>query len=279
MDMDYIIGFAIIIGYIFIGYLITKLIRKWTLHLNFYPRILTLSFSYTLIFGIGFVGGGNDAVGFAFPFPVGLTGVLDILYWVPWKIFINGFLIPLAFWWLILFIAMLVKAKTSVLLLLVSLTINCFGQSDERINSIRKIVEQLNKDTTYTTKTLDNEQWMEHTTDGGGQLTGYFKNGQLVKVVKWVGLSSCVTNFEYYLQNNSLIFVYGQEKVVQYVDSIASFDWSKQTLGMECRFYFDNGKLIQSKFTEQTRCSNPPSDTQAPDLLADSKRYLTLLKK
>src|SRR5690348_3716393 len=114
MDFDYIIGPAIIIGYIFIGYWITKFIRKWTRQLNFYPKLLTLSLSYTMIFGIGIVGGGNDAVGFAFPFPVILTGLFDIWHWVPWKIFINGFLIPLTFWWLIIFIAMLVKEKTKI---------------------------------------------------------------------------------------------------------------------------------------------------------------------
>lgn len=159
------------------------------------------------------------------------------------------------------------------------LTTFVFGQSGDKVEQIRKTVEQINSDTTYTTKTLDNEQFLECMIDGGGQLTGYFKNGQLVKFWVRVGLSSCVTNYEYYLQDNILIFVYGQEKVFAYVDSTGSFDYTTQTLGMECRFYFDNGKLMKSKFTGQTRCSNPPSDTQAPELLADSRRYLELLKK
>lgn len=169
--------------------------------------------------------------------------------------------------------------KTIWTLTFLSLTTFLFGQSDDKIVQIRKAVEQINNDTTYTTKTLDNEHFLEHTTDGGGQLTGYFKNGQLVKVWRQVGLSSCVTNYEYYFQDDILLFVYGQEQVFAYVDSTGSFDYTTQTLGMECRFYFDDGKLIASKFTGQTRCSNEPSDTQAPDLLAESKRYSELLKK
>lgn len=154
-----------------------------------------------------------------------------------------------------------------------------FAQTDEKVNAIRKIVEQINKDTTYTTKTLDNLQWMEQMADGGGQLTGYFKNGLLVKIVERVGFSSCVTTFEYYMQNNSLLFVYGQEKVFKYDDSISTFNSNIQTIGMECRFYFDNNKLVQSKLTGQTRCSQQPSDADATNLLADCKKYIEQLKK
>ena len=56
-----------------------------------------------------------------------------------------------------------------------------FGQTHSRVNSVRQWVEKINNDTLYTVKKLENEQWMEQMTDGGGELTGYFKDGQLVK--------------------------------------------------------------------------------------------------
>ena len=89
--------------------------------------------------------------------------------------------------------------RTTLTLALLFLTTFLFGQSGDKVEQIRKSVEQINQDTAYTTKILDNEQFLEHMTDGGGQLTGYFKNGQLVKVLERVGLSSCVTTYEYYL--------------------------------------------------------------------------------
>jgi hypothetical protein len=169
--------------------------------------------------------------------------------------------------------------RTHILILaLVFLTTLLFGQSGDKVEQVRKAVEEINRAST-TTKTLENGQFMEHMTDGGGKLTGYFKNGELVKVLEWVGLSSCVTNYEYYIRDGNLIFVYGQEKIFPYVDSTATFDYSTQTVSMECKFYFDNDKLIKSKFTGQPRCSNEPSDAHAPDLLDTSKRYLELLKK
>src|SRR6187551_1270780 len=68
-----------------------------------------------------------------------------------------------------------------------------FAQTDSlKIEKIRKTVQNINKDTTYTIKTLKGEEFIEpnQMPDGGGQLIGYFKNGQLVKIDEFIGLSS-----------------------------------------------------------------------------------------
>lgn len=153
-----------------------------------------------------------------------------------------------------------------------------FGQSNDTVKHIREIVEQINTDTAYTTRTIEGDQWMEHTTDGGGYLTGYFKQGQLVKIVELVGLSSCTLIYEYYFQDDNLIFVYGQEKNFEYVDSLASFDYTTQTLAMEFRFYFESNNLIKSKITQRSKRAMAVSETQALELLAESKRFQQLLK-
>jgi len=164
---------------------------------------------------------------------------------------------------------------TLTLLLFCTLT---FAQTDRAINKIRKAVEQINKDTGYTTKTLDNEQFLEHMTDGGGKLTGYFKNGKLVKIVEWVGFSFCVNISEYYLKDNKLIFAYTQGSQFSYVDSLAGFDYDKLALTMECRYYFENGKMIKSILNGSTMCSGKPSDSWAKQYQDECLRYLKLLK-
>jgi hypothetical protein len=154
-----------------------------------------------------------------------------------------------------------------------------FGQTHARVNSVRQWVEKINNDTLYTVKKLENEQWMEQMTDGGGELTGYFKDGQLVKIVEWVGLSSCISIYEYYFHNNSLIFVYGEEKDFKYNDSTATFDANKQTVAMECRYYFDNDKLIRAQFIGSPRCGTQPTEADAPHLIAESKQFAAQLEK
>jgi hypothetical protein len=59
-----------------------------------------------MIFGVGIAGGGGDP-GFALPFPIILTGLFDILMWVEMRILMRGFIIPLFFWWAVIFIIML----------------------------------------------------------------------------------------------------------------------------------------------------------------------------
>jgi len=115
--------------------------------------------------------------------------------------------------------------------------------------------------------------------DGGGHVIGYFKNGQLVKMDEFIGLSSCVNITTYYLQDNKLIFVYTQGKEFQYVDSIATFNSNIQTVTMECRFYFDNGKMIKSILKGATRCGGQPLDSWAKTDQDECVRYINLFKK
>jgi hypothetical protein len=166
---------------------------------------------------------------------------------------------------------------TLTLLLFSSFT---FAQTDHpNINKIRKIVEQINKDSACTIKKLDNDEFLEHMTDEGGQLTGYFKNGQLVKIIEWIGLSSCADLTEYYLQDNKLIFTYTKGSEYSYSDSLGTFDRSMLNTTMECRFYFDNHKIIKMIFKGSTRCGGQPTVDLAKKYLDECSRYTKLLTK
>ena len=153
-----------------------------------------------------------------------------------------------------------------------------FAQTDRAVNKIRKAVEQINKYTGYTTKTLENEQFLEQMTDGGGHLTGYFKDGKLVKIVEWVGLSICVNTTEYYLQDNELIFVHAHGSQPPYIDSLAAFDYGKLALTMECRYYFKDSKMIASILHGSTICSGQPSNSWAKQYQDECLSYSKLLE-
>jgi hypothetical protein len=151
-------------------------------------------------------------------------------------------------------------------------------ENNTGVENIRHIVEQVNQDSEYVKRVLNNEEFMEEATDGGGELTGYFKNGHLVKIMEWIGLSSCISVTEYYIQSHKLIFAYTQEKDFAYNANLNSFDSQKQVVTMECRFYFENDKLIKNIIKGESRCGGMPSKDWAKNYLDDCSRYEKLLK-
>lgn len=156
---------------------------------------------------------------------------------------------------------------------------SAYSQAEDKVRLIRFAVDRINGDTSYFKKTLVSEQFLEHITDGGGELTGYFKNGTLMKLVEWVGLSSCISICEYYFENGQLIFVYRRENVFPYDDENGLFDYTKQEVSMECKFYLENDKLIDSKISGQPRCGSEPSEEDLEWLLKDAEKYGALFKK
>lgn len=165
-----------------------------------------------------------------------------------------------------------------ILTFLLSSLITYSQGTNTNIDNIRQVVEQINKDSGYSKMVLNNEEFMEEPTDGGGELTGYFKNGHLVKIVEWIGLSSCISITEYYVQSRKLIFAYTQEKDFAYNANVNTFDSQKQVVTMECRFYFENDKLIKNILNGESRCGGKPSKEWAKNYLDDCARYQKLLK-
>ncbi len=160
---------------------------------------------------------------------------------------------------------------------------NLISQSDSLGKNLRseKIVHELSakieSDTpNYTVKTLENEQFMDHATDGGGSLTGYFKSGELRKIVSRVGLSSCYTINTYYLEKQSLIAVVGLEMDYNYDHATTAIDYSSSFKAYDFAFYFDNDQLVGSEFNGRPRCSKKLSDADAGSFLEECKSYIFL---
>jgi hypothetical protein len=152
-----------------------------------------------------------------------------------------------------------------------------YGQTSDRISQIRSIVAKINSDSAaYKTKTLDNDEFIDGT-DNGSSLTGYYKNGELVKIAVWVGLSHWIVTEEYYLDNSNLIFVYKKERTIPYRVPGDSFDFMHPEITMENRCYFKDKKLI--KVISKGTSNDPSFKNDAEEMLADLKKYSELLKK
>ena len=145
--------------------------------------------------------------------------------------------------------------------------------------SIDAFVRDINREEDYETKTLENEEFLEQMTDGGGELTAWIRDGRVVKMTEWVGLSSCVNVTEYYLQDSQLVFISVQGSEWAYVDSTGSFDPAVQNVTMEARFYFDDNALIKSDLNGSTRCGGAPTKEWASVYQAAAMRLKALFMR
>ncbi|NML39498.1 hypothetical protein HHL17_20015 [Chitinophaga sp. G-6-1-13] len=141
---------------------------------------------------------------------------------------------------------------------------------------IRQAVQQINRDSALKQVTLTNEEWMEQMTDGGGSLTGYYKNKQLVKAVRWIGYSSGVEVVEFYFKNNELIFVYEQYDIFYYDEKKGVLRTDSLERNFEGRYYFSGKKMIDQTTLGHNRFEDDTLDPEKvwPKEAATCRRLL-----
>ena len=162
--------------------------------------------------------------------------------------------------------------KTTYLLVLLLLFTTHEGLSQkqtETISRIRKEFTRINQDSTLKVTTLDAEEFLENTPDGGAELKGFYKNGKLVKLVEWIGLSYGNRIREFYLKDEVLFFVY--EIFYSFIRTEDGLDPSKTVKSFEGRYYISANKLIAKKQTGKIKVDQ--SVPTASTLIADAEEY------
>lgn len=155
----------------------------------------------------------------------------------------------------------------------------CFTQAkSDIIKGIQVEFKNINADNGLKKVTLENEEFLENMTDGGGELTGYFKKGQIKRVRQWVGLSNGNETTEFYFKNGHLIFVY--EKFASFIfdPKTEQFDHTKTETTFEGRYYFHNNKLIDYRPTGHNRFEDDTIDPEKILLEEASKNVKQLTK-
>jgi hypothetical protein len=165
----------------------------------------------------------------------------------------------------------------SALLTIVTMP-TAFGQGRaDKIAGIRLAFQKINKDSTLKKISSDDpEEFLGHATDGGGQLTGYFKGDTILKIRLILGLSYGEITNEYYFTNGQLIFVYEMEKDFPFKDSTGTLDFENLVLGFEGRYYFDKDSLIQKVTKGKKRFDGQEENISS---MLDSSRDLTKFLK
>lgn len=142
--------------------------------------------------------------------------------------------------------------------------------------NILKSVQLIDSTKDYEIITLNNEEFLGHTTDGGGQLTGYFKDNEVSKIIERVGLSYGAMNLEYYFLNGKLIFVNEREGNFPDSNNDGTLNHTKLETVFQKHYYFHEEKLIDSQTTGERRFS---ADTKPGDLINTVTKHIELLRK
>ena len=153
------------------------------------------------------------------------------------------------------------------------------AQTNEQIVVIHNAVQLINSEKTYDIRNITNEYFVDvknEAADNGQELTGYYKSGKLKKIAYKLGLSNCMKTYEYYFSDSGLIFMFEKESDFPAKSDGSGLDNTKLVPGYEGRFYFENGKLIQTVIKGKERSEEPDKEkftTQLKTLLEDLKRH------
>ena len=138
---------------------------------------------------------------------------------------------------------------------------NSAGELDPATQAhIQQLVKATDADKDYQVKTLDNSYFVsrDDVTDGGQELTGYFKNGQMQKIDYSIGLSYGLNRYLYYFDGGDLIYVHEEED--DYPATNEGLDYEKTEPGSSAEYFFQHGNpvMMNSKGSQRYQESTPP---------------------
>jgi len=158
--------------------------------------------------------------------------------------------------------------------LLLSAHMGSFGQSSNRdITRIRQIFNGINSDPHLKKLVIEGKDFLEHSPDGGAELTGYFSKAGLVKITEWIGLSYGIRQRDFYFDSTKIIFCYVAEQHFKTTDT--GLNYNKTEPVFQGRYYYKNNSLIQKKLTGSGFWDKKAETT----ILPDSREYFKLLIK
>ncbi len=179
-------------------------------------------------------------------------------------------------------LAPIVKTSMKNIFILLFCLIVCLSTIAQDISdkypSLIKRVKQINQDKSLTITTLENEAFLSQMTEGGGELTGFFKSGQIQKITRRIGLSYGVEIYEYYFTDGELIFVYETFDGFRHIERSREFDYTKTERNFVGRYYFKNGKLIDSETTGHNRFEDDTIDIEST-LIKEVNYCVDILRK
>ena len=170
--------------------------------------------------------------------------------------------------------------RFSVFIFNLLMTLSVFGQGIiEKYPEIQIEKNQIDQNDSLETIKLENEEFLENMTDGGGRLIGpYDKNGIVRKIEVIVYISHGVQEYDFYLMDESPILIEDRFKQFAWNKESNSFDYSHFDGGFHGTYIFQNSHLKDQISLGHNRFEDDQIDIEET-FISEYENYLEKIKK
>jgi hypothetical protein len=126
---------------------------------------------------------------------------------------------------------------------------------------------------------LENEQFLEHALDGGGELTGYFHDGDLRKIHCELGYSYGIDEKTFYLDHGEVVFVRHISRRFAVDPTTGEVRHDSLEAPLTGSYYLAGGKLLHYVITETGHHFESEREDIENDIIQQSKQWIEALKR
>lgn len=171
------------------------------------------------------------------------------------------------------------RTKT-IFIILLFLTIYSFGQGlIEKYPNIEIEIIKIDQNDSLKTIVIENEEFLEKMTDGGGELVGFYDENQKIRKIEVrIFQSIGVQEYYFYLKDEIPILIIDRFKQFAWNEKLDDFDNTRFEGGFYGTYLFDNNHLIDQISLGHNRFEDDQIDAEKT-FLNEFRSYIEQIKK
>lgn len=168
----------------------------------------------------------------------------------------------------------------SILMFILILSLSIQGQDlIDRYPEIQTEIKKVDEDASLKSIKLENGEFLEQMTDGGGELKGlYDLTGSIRKIEVIMFISHGVQEYLFYLKDELPILIVDRFKQFAWNEETSTFDHSQFDGGFHGTYIFRDGHLIDQISLGHNRFEDDQIDIEET-FISEFKGYLEKVKK
>ena len=174
------------------------------------------------------------------------------------------------------------KMTSIKFLILITLlfSFSSFGQGlIDKYPEIKKEKIKIDQSDSLRTITIENEDFLENMTDGGGKLKGFYNTQKIIRKIEViVYLSYGIQEYDFYLKNETPILIQDRFRQFAWDEESDSFDSNHFDVAFNGTYIFQNSHLVDLISLGHNRFEDDQIDIEET-FMSEFETYLKKIKK